>query len=196
MKSRILAGAAAAAVIAIVGIAFVGMDIANAEEPAASAPAAPSNHTPFAGLDRLINEEGLDLGLTPEQQQAEEDFLRVMPRGEVGGVLGAGMSLTENVPYRRCEKDPYVASKAFDAASKDAYAQRMIYAYVQKKRVLNLRDCTCQGKVAPFAEVEKIIADIEVGSGDKWNRYDVGDDYFKRSLKLSDQAEAICGGEF
>jgi len=186
MESRIIT-------VAVLVLAGVIAAPALRAQDSASPPPETSAGAPFAGLDRLINEEGPDLGLTQEQQQAEEDFLRVMPRGEVGEVPKAR---TANVPYRRCEKDPFVASKAFDAASKDAYAQRMIYAYVQKKRVLDLRDCTCQGKVAPFAEVEKIIADIEIRTGAGWNRYDVGRDYSKQSRELFRQTEAMCGGEF
>jgi len=186
MESRIIT-------VAVLVLAGVIAAPALRAQDSASPPPETSAGAPFAGLDRLINEEGPDLGLTQEQQQAEEDFLRVMPRGEVGEVPKAR---TANVPYRRCEKDPFVASKAYRAASADASVYRMIYDYVRSKRVLDLRDCTCHGKVAPFTEVTRIIAEVEARNGKDWNRHDIAREYSGLGLNLFHQAKAMCGGTF
>ncbi|SMO99181.1 hypothetical protein [Paracoccus laeviglucosivorans] len=134
-----------------------------------------------------------DLEFTPEQQTDDQEYLRVLPRADG---THAARAKTENVPYRRCDKDPFVASKAYRASSADAYASRMIYDYVRSRRVLNLRDCTCHGKVAPFSEVTAIIADIEAEHGSGWNRHNVAREYGKLGLQLFTQAEAMCGGDF
>jgi hypothetical protein len=153
-----------------------------------------ADDNPFAGLDEIFNEAGPDLGMTEEEVQAEDDYLRMSPpAGETGDVPEA---LTDNVLYETCEKVPEVKSAEYDASNAEASATRMIYSYVLMRHTLDSRDCTCAGKVAPFAEVQKIKDQIAAEHGDDWNRAKFGNDYFSQSRKLRDQVEAMCGGKF
>ncbi|KGJ03292.1 hypothetical protein SAMN04487972_12026 [Paracoccus halophilus] len=191
MKKRmILGGTAVLAVLAAVAVA----QMRPGEEPTPEGLVTEADDNPFAGLDEIFNEPGPDLGMTEEEVQAEDDYLRMSPpAGETGDVPEA---LTENVLYETCEKVPEVKSAEYQAKSEDGYASRMIYSYVLMRHALDSRDCTCAGKVAPFAEVQKIKDQIAAEHGDDWNRYQFGDDYFEQSRKLRDQVEAMCGGKF
>lgn len=191
MKKRmILGGTAVLAVLAAVAVA----QMRPVETPAPEGLVTQADDNPFAGLDEIFNEPGPDLGMTEKEVQAEDDYLRMSPpAGETGDVPEA---LTENVLYETCTKVPEVKSADYQAKSEDGYASRMIYSYVLMRHTLDSRDCTCTGKVAPFAEVQKIKDQIAAEHGEDWNRYQFGDDYFDQSRKLRDEVEAMCGGKF
>lgn len=91
---------------------------------------------------------------------------------------------------------PEIGSAEYDASNAEASATRMIYSYVLMRHTLDSRDCTCVGKVAPFAEVRKIKEQIAVEHGADWNRAKFGNEYFSQSRSLRDQVEAMCGGKF
>lgn len=191
MKKRmILGGTAVLAVLAAVAVA----QMRPGEAPAPGGLVTQADDNPFAGLDEIFNEPGPDLGLTEEQLQAEDDYLRISPpAGESGEVPEA---LTENVLYETCTKVPEVKTAEYDASNAEASATRMIYTYVLMRHTLDSRDCTCAGKVAPFDEVRRIKDQIAAEQGDDWNRAKFGNDYFNQSRKLRDQVEAMCGGKF
>jgi hypothetical protein len=191
MKKRmILGGTAVLAVLAAVAVA----QMRPGETPAPEGLVTQADDNPFAGLDEIFNEPGPDLGMTEKEVQAEDDYLRMSPpAGETGDVPEA---LTDNVLYETCTKVPEVKSAEYDASNAEASATRMIYSYVLMRHTLDSRDCTCAGKVAPFAEVQKIKDQIAAEHGDDWNRAKFGNDYFSQSRKLRDQVEAMCGGKF
>ncbi len=191
MKKRmILSGTAVLALLAAVAVA----QMRPGETPAPEGLVTEAGDNPFAGLDEIFNEPGPDLGMTEEEAQAEDDYLRISPpAGETGDVPEA---LTENVLYETCAKVPEVKTAEYSARSEEGYASRMIYSYVLMRHTLDSRDCTCAGKVAPFVEVRRIKDQIAAEQGDDWNRYQYGDEYFDQSRKLRDQVEAMCGGKF
>ena len=125
MKQRmILGGTATFAVLAAVAVA----QIRPGEAPAPDGLVTQAEDNPFAGLDEMFNEPGPDLGMTEEDVQAEDDYLRISPpAGEAGDVPEA---LTENVPYETCDKVPEVSSAEYEAKTDEGYASRMIYSYV------------------------------------------------------------------
>lgn len=191
MKKRmILGGTAVLAVLAAVAVA----QMRPGETPAPEGLVTQADDNPFAGLDEIFNEPGPDLGMTEEEVQAEDGYLRMSPpAGETGDVPEA---LTDNVLYETCEKVPEAKSAEFFRGTPDAYADRMLYDYARYKRVLTTKDCTCAGKVASFAEVQKIKDQIVAEHGDDWNRLIIGGEYEKDGNKLRDQVEAMCGGKF
>lgn len=191
MKKRmILGGTAVLAVLAAVAVA----QMRPGEEAAPEGLVTQADDNPFAGLDEMFNEPSPDLGMTEEEVQAEDDYLRITPpAGMTGDVPEA---LTENVLYETCAEVPEVKTAEYSARSEEGYASRMIYSYVLMRHTLDSRDCTCAGKVAPFAEVRKIKDQIATEQGDGWNRYQFGDKYFDQSRTLRDHVEAMCGGKF
>lgn len=94
MKKRmILGGTAVLAVLAAVAVA----QMRPGEEPAPKGLVTQADDNPFAGLDEMFNEPSPDLGMTEEEVQAEDDYLRITPpAGMTGNVPEA---LTPNVPY-------------------------------------------------------------------------------------------------
>lgn len=191
MKTRmILGGTAVLAALAAVAVA----QMRPGDTPAPGGLVTQADDNPFASLDEIFNEPGPDLGMTEEEIQAEDDYLRISPpAGESGEVPEA---LTENVLYETCTKVPEVKTAEYDASNAEASATRMIYTYVLMRHTLDSRDCTCAGKVAPFDEVRRIKDQIAAEQGDDWNRAKFGNDYFNQSRKLRDQVEAMCGGKF
>ncbi len=191
MKKRmILGGTAVLAVLAAVAVA----QMRPVEETTPEGLVTQADDNPFAGLDEIFNEPDPDLGMTEEEVQAEDDYLRMSP--PAGGTGDMPEALTENVLYETCEKVPEVKSAEFFRGTPDAYADRMLYDYVRYERVLTTKDCTCAGKVAPFAEVQKIKDQIVAEHGDDWNRLIIGGEYEKDGNELRDQVEAMCGGKF
>lgn len=191
MKKRmILGGTAVLAVLAAVAVA----QMRPGEEPTPEGLVTQADDNPFAGLDEIFNEPGPDLGMTEEEVQAEDDYLRMSP--SAGGAGDVPEALTENVLYETCEKVPEVNTAEYEGKTDEGYATRMIYTYVLMQHTLDSRDCTCVGKVAPFTEVSKIKEQIAAEHGEDWNRYQLGDDYFSQSRNLRDQVEAMCGGKF
>ncbi|TRW94294.1 hypothetical protein FNJ84_19855 [Paracoccus sp. M683] len=191
MKKRmILGGTALLAVLGAVAVA----QMRPGEDPAPEGLVTQADDNPFAGLDEMFNEPGPDLGMTEEDVQAEDDYLRISP--PAGETVDLPEALTENVFYETCTKVPEVNTAEYEGKTDEGYASRMIYTYVLMQHTLDSRDCTCVGKVAPFAEVRKIKEQIAAEHGEDWNRYQLGDDYFSQSRTLRDQVEAMCGGKF
>ena len=74
MKKRmILGGTAVLAVLAAVAVA----QMRPGETPAPEGLVTQADDNPFAGLDEIFNEPGPDLGMTDEEVQAEDDYLRM-----------------------------------------------------------------------------------------------------------------------
>lgn len=153
------------------------------------------NDNPFAGLDAIFNEEGEDLGLTEEELQAEEDYLRISPPAD-NGAADAVLYQGENVPYSSCEKEPETLTSEFRRGSAESAAVRDIYAYLRYKRVLELADCTCNGKVAPFSEVQAVKDQLVADHGEDWPRNFWGAHYRREAFRLATEVETFCGGRF
>lgn len=192
MNKRVLLGGAAVVVIAVV---VAGAQIFPRGDQTPDGLVTQADDNPFAGLDKVFNEEGPDLGLTEEQLKAEEDYLDLrLDRSDTSAVLP--IEGARNEPYRTCEKVPQAQDDAFFAKTADGAATRAIYGYVSAKHVLDKRDCTCAGKVAPFEGVNKIKAELAEKEGEDWSRFDWTNHYQSEGWKLLDQVEAMCGGEF
>lgn len=129
--------------------------------------------SPIGGLKRSITEMRADIQATKETSP-----------------------YIKNVPYRDCDWDEAVKSSDFNESTPDAYAHRMIYSYAQMSRVLRLQDCTCHGKVAPYAEVQNIESWLTNTQGPDWKRITVGQQYFDASVSLRRQAVQLCGDDF
>lgn len=159
-----------------------------------------SDDNPFAGLDRALADLEADLQseMADEEIEAEEDYLGISlsPKPEPAAA-DRDKSTTQNVPYRSCVKDPYVANRAvFLRGTPDASAKRAIYMYVSARRTQESQDCSCAGKIAPFDEVFEIIEEIEKEQGPDWNRYVAIKDYNQKFEDMEPEIEAFCGGEF
>ncbi len=192
MNKRVLLGGAAVVVIAV-AVAAAQLFPRGGQAPEDLVTEADDN--PFAGLDKVFNEESPDLGLTKEQQKIEDDYLDLrLDRSDTSTVLPIEGS--RNEPYRTCKKVPQAQDDAFFAKTADGAATRAIYGYVSAKHVLDKRDCTCAGKAAPFDGVNKIKAELAEREGEDWSRYDWTNHYQSEGWKLLDQVEAMCGGEF
>ncbi|WP_134681469.1 hypothetical protein [Paracoccus ravus] len=189
MARRIVIGGA---VLALNLTAVIALPLwrAQGQDPAQQESAA---EKPFAALDHLVDEATTGFGFNDQATGRDQDYLRLSPQI---GSQDVPKALTENVPYSSCERAPEVSSKAFAEPSFDAYARRMIYSYAQMRRVLNTRDCSCAGKVAPFSDVAAIEGQVAERDGHEWNRRVVGREYITLARGLRSQVEAMCGGEF
>lgn len=192
MGKRVLLGGVAVVVIAV-AVAAAQIFPRGAQAPEDLVTQADDN--PFAGLDQIFNEAGPNLGLKEEQQRVEGEYLGMRsPSTETSGA--EPLKRGENVPYRTCRWVPEVQSDAFYEKTAEGAATRSIYSYVQKKRVLESRDCTCTGKVAPFDEARQIKADLVHREGADWDRRRWGRHFQDESYKLRSQVVTLCGGEF
>ncbi|MDF3906552.1 hypothetical protein [Paracoccus sp. AS002] len=193
MNKRVLLGGAAVVVIAV-AVAAAQLFPRGGQAPEDLVTEADDN--PFAGLDKVFNEESPDLGLTEEQQKIEEDYLDLrLDRSDTSAVLP--IEGGRNEPYRTCDKVPELKSAAYnDRVSDEGFATRSIYDFVKYKHALDKRDCTCAGKVAPFHLVDLVKAELIEKEGESWNRFKWGEHYQTEGRKIRDQVEAMCGGEF
>lgn len=153
------------------------------------------NDSPFAGLQKLLDEDGPDLGLTEEQIRVEEDFLSLD--------LGDKTDTSDVVPLKNaqnqravtCPKIPEVADREYLRGVSASATRRWIYSYVRAKNVVDTKDCSCTGKMPPFAPVYAIQKELEAQYGEDWA--DSGQQkYIELSEEYLDKAEAMCGGEF
>lgn len=153
------------------------------------------NDSPFAGLQKLLDEEGPDLGLTEDQIKAEDDFLRVD--------LGDKTDTSDVVPLKNarnqrgssCPKVPEVADRSFFDGTPPAATRRWIYAYISAKNVVETKDCSCTGKEPPFAPVHVIQKELEQKYGEDWPHSARGE-YRNLANEYIARAEAMCGGKF
>ncbi|MFG6082664.1 hypothetical protein ACEUZ9_003315 [Paracoccus litorisediminis] len=190
MTRRILIGGA---VLTLTLAAVIALPVWRATGEASTPSIETPTENPFAALDRVADELTPEFELNDQTEGSEQDFLGLAPQSEP---KDGKKALTNNVPYSSCDKLPEVETTAFKAASPDAYARRMFYVYAQTRRVLDTGDCTCSGKIAPFAAVETIEAELQKSEGVDWNRHAAGRDYISRARKLRADVEAMCGGAF
>lgn len=194
MKPIVILASVTAAVLVGAGIYSV-----TAEEDSPVGVVTDSTDNPFAGLEEILREEIALPEMTEEEAQAEDEYLGISlaPKPEPAADADAPKSTTENVPYRSCKKDPYVANrKVFMASGEDAMVKRALYTFVSYRQTLESQDCTCTGKVAPFSLVDDLISEFEKTDGPDWDREAVNDDYKSRTRRLQSEVETFCGGDF
>lgn len=159
------------------------------------APAASVTASPFGGLQRIFDEDGLALGLTDAEIRAEEDFLRLNSGRQSATEAAAPLKIAQNQPAATCPKVPEAADRDFLRGNAPAAARRWIYNVVMAEHVLATQDCSCTGKSAPFAPVYTIEREMLEQHGEGWERIAMRD-YQQLSRDLSDRVEAFCGGKF
>lgn len=199
MNKRVLLGGAAVLII-VAAVAGAQMIPRASDDVPADLVIDPSDN-PFAGLDQIFNEEGPDLGLTEEELKAEDDFLLIRIPDDNGddsdNPLAGETFAGENVEYRTCEKDPGLQSAEYnESGTGEGAALRSIYSFVRLQRVLDLKDCTCEGKVAPISDAIKVRDELKENQGDKWQPFAVSSEFNNKTREIRPQVEAFCMGRF
>lgn len=128
------------------------------------------------------------------QLAQEEVFLKVVPQfqvpDDVQPILGA-----VNEEFRNCRHlwpREYTGSQA----RVEARAYRDIYGFVKARNVIIQQDCTCTGKVAAWADVEKIAREIREQTGKAKLSWQETRSIFEASEQLFAVVETLCGGRF
>lgn len=131
----------------------------------------------------------------PDAAAEEQAFLRVQPLPEglekVQPLPGA-----KNVRFAECEAawpQQYKENRS-KIGSAEFRAKSDIYAYLNAQQSFEMRDCTCTGKVAPWAKVDVIYAalvaeHVELSSQDTAEFSEVAD-------RLEGAVAILCGGKF
>lgn len=181
---------------AVLGFAVAGSFFmagpTNSPDPAH---AASETASPFAGLQRVFDEEGPLLGLTETEARAEDDFLRLNSGRRSDTADVNPLNKAQNQPAATCPKVPEAADREFLRGNAPAAARRWIYSVVRAEHVLATEDCSCTGKSAPFAPVYAIEREMSEQHGEGWERIAMRD-YQQRFYELRDKVEAFCGGKF
>lgn len=189
--------------IYIAGGAVVGFVVAGSVFMAAPtsstapvpAPVPSETAGPFAGLQRIFDEEGPALGLTEAEIRAEDDFLRLNSGRQSDTETSAPLKNAQNQPAVNCPKVPEAADREFLRGNAPAAARRWIYSVVRAEHVIATQDCSCTGKSAPFAPVYAIERELNEQHGEGWERIAMRD-YQQLFYELRDKVEAMCGGKF
>lgn len=129
----------------------------------------------ISGLEATLEQAATDLG--------------------VGDDSPAPAASASNTPYRNCPKVPEVQSDAVQQKTQEGYVRRFIYSWVMMNHVLETGDCTCAGKSAPYAPVQKVEDALREDYGDGWANSDAAQAYFGQSRALRPKIKAHCGGD-
>lgn len=130
----------------------------------------------------------------PADIAKEEAFLSILPKVEVPEdvqpIPGA-----VNEEFRNCRAS-WPAEYELSQKGPEARAYRDIYGFIKVRNVIETQDCSCAGKVASWADVETLAADLrQAKTVDRLTRQQTLE-VFETSNTLFPIAETMCGGRF
>jgi hypothetical protein len=130
----------------------------------------------------------------PADAAQEEAFLSVLPKVEVPEdvqlIPGA-----VNEEFRNCRAS-WPAEYELSQKGPEARAYRDIYGFIKVRNVIETQDCSCAGKVASWADVETLAADLRQAKTVDRLTWQQTLEVFETSNTLFPIAEAMCGGRF
>lgn len=130
----------------------------------------------------------------PADIAQEEAFLDVLPKvdvpDDVKPIPGA-----VNEEWRTCREN-WPVGYVLSQDGPEARAYRDIYGFVQARSVVELKDCTCNGKAAPWDQAEAIADELRKQKGAiqlSWAETKAISDTADELISV---AETMCGGGF
>jgi hypothetical protein len=131
----------------------------------------------------------------PDAAAEEQAFLRVRPLPEgfekVQPIPGA-----QNVRFVECEAawpQEYKENRS-KIGSAEFRANSDIYAYLNAQQSFEMRDCSCTGKVAPWANVDVIYAALLAEHGELSSQDTA--EFSEAADRLEGAVATLCGGKF
>lgn len=125
---------------------------------------------------------------------AANAFLDLLPKIEVPDdvepIPGA-----VNEEFRNC-RAAWPVEYAISQKGPEARAYRDIYGFVKARNVMAKQDCTCDGKVAVWSDVEALADQIRASRGVKKLGWRDTQAVFAAYNELLPVAETMCGGKF
>lgn len=125
------------------------------------------------------------------------DFLARPAPSDVDLAAQVPFAGAEDVPVAECAAYwPKVAEEELSLASAtpERRLKDEIYAQLGLRQVLETKDCSCTGKVAPFEPVAPILAEVVRGEGRLSGT--LFNDYATERRRLTRAVERLCGGSF
>lgn len=131
----------------------------------------------------------------PGVPAAEDAFLRVRPL-PVGIESVEPIPGAKNVRFVECEAawpQEYKINRS-KIGSAEYRAKSDIYAYLTAQQSFEMRDCSCTGKVAPWAKVDTIYAALLAEHGELSSQDTA--EYSEAAERLEGAVTTMCGGKF
>ena len=124
----------------------------------------------------------------------EAAFLDVVPKidvpDDVQPIQGA-----VNEEFRNCEAQ-WPAGYELARSGPEARALRDIYGLIRTRNVILSKDCTCNGKVADWADVDRVAEALREQNGVERLSWLDTKGIVAKADRLTAIAETMCGGSF
>ncbi|NJM81169.1 MAG: hypothetical protein HC844_00595 [Tabrizicola sp.] len=153
-----------------------------------------TNFVGAIGLIAVLSSSAWAETPAPTDPAMEEAYLDVLPKVDVPEnvqpIPGA-----VNEEFRNCRA---VWPEEYEVSQKgsEARAYRDIYGFIKVRHVVQTQDCSCAGKVANWADVEALAADLRTAKGVERLTWQQTLEVFEASNALFPIAETMCGGSF
>ena len=130
----------------------------------------------------------------PVDLEQEEAFLDILPKldvpDDVQPIPGA-----VNEEFRNCEAQ-WPAGYELARSGPEARALRDIYGLIRTRNVILSKDCTCNGKVADWADVDRVAEALREQNGVERLSWLDTKGIAAEADRLTAIAETMCGGSF
>ena len=130
----------------------------------------------------------------PADLAQEETFLDILPKvdvpDDVQPIPGA-----VNEEFRNCEAQ-WPAGYELARSGPEARALRDIYGLIRTRNVILSKDCTCNGKVADWADVDRVAEALREQNGVERLSWLDTKGIVAKADRLTAIAETMCGGSF
>jgi hypothetical protein len=130
----------------------------------------------------------------PADIALEDAYLDVLPKVEVPENVRPIPGAMNN-EFRNCRAS-WPTEYALSQKGPEARAYRDIYGFIKVRSVIETQDCSCAGKVASWADVERLAADLRKAQTVEKLTWQQTLYVFETSNDLFPVAETMCGGSF
>jgi len=131
---------------------------------------------------------------TPANTAQEDAYLDVLSKVEVPENVRPIPGAMNN-EFRNCRAS-WPTEYALSQKGPEARAYRDIYGFIKVRSVIETQDCSCAGKVASWADVERLAADLRKAQTVEKLTWQQTLYVFETSNDLFPVAETMCGGRF
>ena len=130
----------------------------------------------------------------PADMAQEEAFLDVLPKVEVPDNIQP-IPGAMNEEFRNCEAQ-WPSGYELARSGPEARALRDIYGLVRTRNVILSKDCSCNGKVANWEDVDRVAKALRKQNGVERLGWQHTKEVAAEADRLTAIAETMCGGSF